>query len=258
MALLDLRRRLLCRPRLWLVLLIWPIVALLLILAPSGIIQSESAVHGAALTVVAVAAVASLILLALIARGFYQGVREIRKKLFDGDYEAALDVARHNPAVGQALGFESALLRMLEFDARRADKVAAAARLFSSFLQESGIPFFIADIEDDLVHLSRAARMLFGVNVERTSLLAILLLPRNHEFAKLYASVAKGDRARADARLTLHLPMRQAARDVTLRLVPIQDDEGLILYVLGFINPCDAAPAPQAAASPTTSPKQKE
>lgn len=244
----HLRRRLLCQPRLWLLLLLWPLVALLLILAPSGILQSESTVHGAALTVVTLSAVASLVLLALFARRFYRGLQELRKKLFEGEYEAALDVARRNPALGHALGFESALLRMLEFDARRADKVATATRLFSSFLQESGLPFFIADIEDDLVHLSRAARQLFGVNVERTSLLAILLLPKNREFAKLYSSVANGDRARAEARLTLHLPMRQAAREVTLRLVPIQDDEGLILYVLGFMNPCEDTkpPTPQS------------
>lgn len=250
----DLRRRLLRTPRLWLVLLLWPIVALLLILAPSGILQAENPVHGAALTAVAITAVASLILFTLVARRVLAGILEVRKKLFDGDFEGALDAARHNPAVGQALGFQNALARMLEFDARRADKVAAATRLFSSFLQESGLPFFIADVEEDLLHLSRAARQLFGVNVERFSLLSVLLLPSNREFAALYASVAGGDRARADARLTLHLPVRQAAKTVQVRLIPIQNDEGLILFVIGFLTPAPAAAAPASVTdlSPTT------
>jgi len=246
----GLRRRLLCRPRLWLLLLIWPLVALLLILAPSGILQSGSAVHGAALTVVAVSAVASLILLALIARRFYSGIRELRAKLFAGDYEGALDLARRNLAVGHALGFESALVRMLEFDARRADKVAAAARLFSSFLHEVGVPFFIADLDDDLLYLSRPARQLFAVNVERLSLLAVLLLPANREFSRLYNSVAKGEQASAEATLPIHLPVRQAVRRLDVRMLAVQDDEGMVLYVLGFLAP----PANEAAPPPPNRP----
>lgn len=248
--LLELRRRLLCRPRLWFALLLWPLGALLLIMAPLGIYQADTTALGATLTFVTVLAVASLILLALIARRLFLGLREFRGKLFEGDYEAALDVARRNPAVGRALGLESALARMLEFDARRADKVAASTRLFSSLLQESGIPFFIADLEEDLIHFSRAARLLFGVKVDRFSLLSLLLLPANREFAQVYGSVAKGERARADAVLTLHLPIRQAAREVDVRLLAIQGDEGMILYVLGFLCPPTGKAEPTAPPAP--------
>ena len=247
MALLDLRRRLLSVPRLWLVLIVWPLAALLLILAPLGIVQSDTTALGAMLTVVIVLAVASLVLLLLIARRIYLGVRELRGKLFQGDYEGALDVARRHPAVGQALGFESALVRMIEFDARRAEKIAAGTRLFSSVLQEAGVSFFMADLEDNLLHLSRAARQLFGVKVDRFSLLSVLVLPANREFAQLYNSVAKGERTRADAALTLHLPVRQAAREVSVRVFGVQSDEGTVLYVLGFLFPPlprDAAPTP--------------
>jgi hypothetical protein len=137
---------------------------------------------------------------------------------------------------------------MLEFDARRADKVAAATRLFSSFLHEVGVPFFIADLDDDLFHLSRPARQLFGVNVERLSLLAVLLLPANKEFFRLYNSVAKGERASAEATLPIHLPVRQAARRLDVRMLAVHDDEGVVLYVLGFLSPPahEARPSPEA------------
>ena len=251
MTLLDLRQRLLCRPRLWLLLLLWPLGALLLILAPLGIVQSHTPALGATLTGVIVLAVASLLLLALIAGRLYRGIRELRGKLFEGDYEAALDTARRNPAVGQGLGFKSALLRMLAFDARRADKLAAGNRLFHSLLQEAGLAFFIADLDEDLVHLSRTTRQLFDVKVDRFSLLSVLLLPANRAFAQLYNSVAKGERTRADATITLHLPVRRAARLVALRLLGVQDDEGLVLYVLGFLGP----PTTEAdAPSPPTTP----
>lgn len=244
----DLRRRLLSRPRLWFLLLLWPIVALLLILAPLGIYQSDTAISGAFLSAVVALAVASLILLALLARRFYRGIRELRNRLFEGDYETALDLARRDPALGRALGFEKALTRMLEFDLRRADKVAALTRLLSSILQEAGLPFFVADLEEDLLHLSRAARQLFGVNVDRFSLLALLLMPANREFAALYGLTARGERTRADGVLTLHLPVRQAARELSVRLVAVQSDEGLVLYVLGFLSApgANASPAPKA------------
>ena len=247
MALSDLRRPLLSRPRLWLVLIVWPLAALLLILAPLGIVQSDTPALGATLTVVIILAVASLVLLLLTVRRVYLGVRELRGKLFQGDYEGALDVARRHPAVGQALGFESALVRMLEFDARRAEKIAAGTRLFSSVLQEAGVSFFMADLEDNLLLLSRTARQLFGVKVDRFSLLSVLVLPANREFAQLYNSVAKGERTRADAALTLHLPVRQAAREVSLRMFGVQSDEGTVLYLLGFLSPPtprEAAPTP--------------
>jgi PAS domain-containing protein len=226
-------------------------VALLLILAPSGIIQSETTALGAALTAVAVAAVASLFLLATVARRAYQGLRELRGKLYQGDFEAALDVARRSPAVGQALGFESAVRRMLEFDARRAEKTAAATRLLSSILHEADLPLFIADLDDDLFHLSRAACQLFGANVDRVSLMSVLLLPANREFAQAFNSVVQGERARADAVLTLHLPARRAARDVALRMLPVQGDEGTVLYVLGLVSP---SPPRQAVPAPPPSP----
>jgi len=244
-ALSNLRRLLLLRPRLWLLLILWPLAALLLILAPLGIVQSETTAIGATLTIVIVLAVASLILLLLVARRIRQGIRELRAKLFQGDYEGALDVARRYPSVGQALGFESALARMLDFDARRAEKLAAATRLLSSLFHEADQSFFIADLEENLLHLSRATRQLFGVKVERFSLLSVLVLPANREFGQFYNSLASGERARADATLTLHLPVRQAAREVSLRMFGVQSDEGTVLYILGFLFP----PHPREAAA---------
>jgi len=247
----DLRRRVLSRPHLWFLLLLWPIAALLLILAPLGIYQSDTAVGGALLSAVVALAVASLILLALIARRFYRGIRELRNRLFEGDYETALDVARRDPAIGKALGFEKALTRMLEFDSRRADKVAALTRLLSSLLQEAGLPFFVADLEEDLMHLSRAARQLFGVNVDRFSLLALLLMPANRAFADLYGLTARGERAGAEAVLTLHLPVRQAARELAVRLCAVQSDEGMVLYILGFLSvPQPGVPVPPGSETP--------
>ena len=246
MSPLRLHRALLSRPRAWVLLLLWPLVVLLLIMAPANVLSVESTAVGAALTVVAASAVAALVSVALMARRFYRSVRAIRDKLFEGEYEMALDAARSNPALGIGLGFEKAFARMLEFDRRRADRVAAATRAIHSLLNEAPIPFFLADLEDDLIHLSRAARNLFEVKTDRFSLLALLLLPANHEFAHLYSTVSRGDRASAEATLTLHLPARGAARELAVRLVAVQDDEGMVMYILGFLS-VPSAPAAMPA-----------
>ena len=232
-------------------LLLWPlgvlILIMIMIMAPANVLSVESHVLGAALTVVAASAVAALVIVALMARRFYRSVREIRDKLFEGEYEMALDAARRNPALGLGLGLEKAFARMLEFDRRRADRVAATTRAIHSLLNEAPIPFLLADLEEDLIHLSRAARALFGVKADRFSLLALLLLPANHEFARIWNSVSRGDRASAEATLTLHLPARGAARELAVRLVAVQDDEGLVMYILGFLC-VPAAPAATPAA----------
>jgi len=244
-----LRRHLLSRPRLWAVLLLWPMSALAVVLALLSVCRCGSAALNAVLGFVAGSALVCLALLGFVALRLYRGVRELRNRLFQGDYEMALDVAAHNPAVGEALGFEKALRRMLEFDARRGDKVAAGVRLLGSMLQEAPAAFFVIDLEENLVYFSRAARQLFGVNADRFSLMSLLMLPANRDFASLYNAVACGERARADATLTLHLPIRQAARRVSARMLAVQSEEGLVLYVLGLLTPEGQGPGAGAPES---------
>jgi hypothetical protein len=238
-------RSLLGHPRFWLVLVLWPVFVLLFVVVPLAICYCESPAVSGTQAVAIATALAALGIVAIITGRVYRGVREIRNKLFQGDYEGALDVARHNAVAGLSMGFESAFERLLEFDRRRAERVAASTRLIDRLMHESPLPILFGDLEESLIRFSRSLCALFGVGNDRFSLLAILLLPANQQFARLWETVASGEATHAEAVLTLHLPARSAARTLKVQLFAVQDDTGQIIYVLGFARPPDASPAPK-------------
>jgi len=252
-ALRRLWRCLLTRPWVWLILLLWPAVVLLGVLTPLTVCFCGSSAAASAQVAAIASAVVALALLGLIVARSYRGVRAIRNLLFGGEYEAALDLVRHNAPVGFGFGFESALERLIEFDRRRAERVAASTRLIDSLLHEAPVPILVGDLEESLLRFSRAMCDVFGIADDRFSLLSILLHPPNGPFARLWATVAGGESSQASAVLTLHVPSRRVARVLEVQLFAVQDDEGMILYVLGFARRPAAPPPPPA---PPEGPKQ--
>ena len=237
MSLRGLWRSLLSHPRLWLVLLLWPLIVLLAIAARCTVCGGEDT----ALRAVEVALVASGLLalagLLLLMVRFYTGIREVRDGLFQGDYEAALEASHRHAAVAVGAGFESALERLLEFDRRRAERVANATRLLNRLLREAPVPILIGDLAEGHVRFSRALSERFGVGDDRFPIDALLRPPANAPFARLWDPLVGGEQSEAEAAITLHLPVRQAAQHLDLQLFAVQNDEGRIAYILGFAKP---------------------
>jgi PAS domain-containing protein len=234
---------LLSHPRTWAILFLCPVLVLLLVLASLNVSYYENAVGRDIQTAAIAAAVIALGTVGIVLRRFYRGTREIRNFLFKGDYGAALEAARRWTTAGIGLGFESALERLLEFDRRRAERVAASTRLLDCLLREVPVPILIGNLEDNLIRFNRPMCNLLDAADERYSLMALLLIPANRPFAALWEEVVSGEKTRAEAILTLHLPVRQTARQLDVQLFAVQDDEGLVTYVFGLARPSDASPS---------------
>jgi len=242
-SLRGLWRTLLSRPRIWLVLLVYALGVLVgLIVLRAAYWEGPQAVPALA-TVLAASALIALLALAMLALRFYTGIREVRTHLFNGDYEDALEASRQHASVAVGIGFESAIQRLLDFDRRRAEKLASATRLLDRLLREAPAPILIGDIEQNTVRFSHAFRQQFGINDDRFALDALLRPAANTEFARLWSQLAAGDEACIEADLTLHLPVRQTVERCHFRLFAVQNDEGRIAYILGFASPV----APQEA-----------
>jgi len=183
-------------------------------------------------------------LAALVGCHFYLTVREVRNRLFAGEIEAAYEAARHHAGIALGVDLESAMRRLLEFDARRADRVATATRLVGRILRETPLKMFIADLAEGHIRFSSALCELFGVTDNRFDLDALLLLPENEPLARLWRTVAEGERSAAEDTVQLFLPTRRLSRTVRLKLLGVQDDRGKTAYVLGFVLD---APADQSA-----------
>ena len=237
----SLWRSLLSHPRLWLGLLLWAIFVLVGLIALRAAVPDPGPVTGPLGAALAATALLALFVLALLGVRFYAGIRAVRDNLYQGNYEEALDAAREHASVAVGVGMESALLRLLEFDRRRAEKVATATRLFDRLMREAPTPILVGDLEKEQIRFSHALRDRFGISEDRFSIDSLLRQPANAEFARHWQALASGEKTQTDVALTLHLPVRQAAQPLDLGLSAVQNDQGRIAYILGFARPPAAA-----------------
>jgi len=231
---------LLRRPRLPAGLLAWTALVLVGLLVRRAVFPDEAPTLLAVEAALIVSALLALGLAALVVVHFYLSVRDIRDQIFEGDYQEAYEVARRHAGVVLGIHFERALRRLLQFDRRRAEKVAATTRLVGRLMREAPMLMLLADRDADQVRFSVALCELFEINDNRFSIDSLLRQPDNEDFARIWQAVTEGGQSSAEATLTLHLPVRQVARALHVRLLAVQNDEGQIAYVLGFARPPDA------------------
>ena len=233
-------RKLISRPLLWAPLLGWPLAVLVVLVGRRLLVPDEGAVLGAVELVLALSATAVLAVLTVLTVRFRRDLRDVCDHLFDGNYEAAFDATRRNAALALGLRLEKALEKLLEFDRRRAERVATATRLLDCLLREVPLPILVGDLEADHIRLSRALCEQCHIDDDRFPLHAILHPPANRQFAGLWRRLAKGQEDILDAAVTLHLPVRRAACELRFRLLAVHNEKGKTAYILGIAQPPEA------------------
>jgi len=237
-------------PRFWAGLFLWQAAVLVVVLFRHALLPVCSSAVCACETALVISGLLALGLAALIAVHFYATVRDIRTQLFKGEFEEAYEIARRHAGVVLGLDLESALRRLLEFDSRRAEKVAAATRLVGRLLRELPLMMFLGDSDAGETRFSTALCELFGISDNTFSTDALLRQPDNAALAELWKSVASGERSAAEDTLTVQLPARQIARRLRVRLLAVQDDQGAISYILGLAQVADEGHAPEPEPAP--------
>jgi hypothetical protein len=237
------------QPRLWLLLLLWPMVILVFGLTSDYLCTNGDWVLTAVGSTLYASALLSLALFAFLCVRFYRRLRHVRSLLYDGTYESALEFIRHHAALADGLGLESALVRLLAFDRRRADRVAAGTRLLTRFLREVPLAILVGILEDDLLRFSSELCRLLDFPKDQFTLMTLLIPAANRHFAYMWDQVASGHKSTVEATVALQLPSARVPKEIHLRLLAVQNDLGKVVYVLGFAQPPEPAeesPAPAA------------
>lgn len=232
------------RPGAWLPLLLWPLMVLGFVLLRDVFFPRVGRLVSAAEAVLALSALAALMAFAWLICRFYCRLRRVRGLLFEGNYEAALDLTRHFPELADGLGLEDVLLRLLAFDQRRSERVAAATRLFDRLLREIPLPILVGLLADDVVRFSRDLCRRLDVSDDQFPLDSLLLPKTNRHFAYVWDQVATGRQSSVDTIVAIQLPAAHKAVELRLRLLGVQDDQGKLTYVLGIAQPRAEAPEP--------------
>lgn len=230
------------QPRLWLALFAWPLLVLGLVLARHLLLPSTGRTVALCEALLLASAIVALAWGIGLARGLYRGLRALRKLLFDGNYESALDLVRRHPALAEGIGLESALELLLAFDRRRAERVAAATRLFDRLMREVPLPILVGILDDDVVRFSRALSRILDVSDDQFPLDSLLLPAANRHFAYVWDQLATGRKGAVSTTVALQLPIANATVPLRLRLLAVQNDQGKIAYILGLAEP----PKPKA------------
>ncbi len=246
------------RPRAWLPLLAWPLIVLGLVLLRDVFFPRAGRLVTAAEAALVLSAFVALGAFAWLACRFYRRLRRVRDLLFDGNYEAALDLTRHFPELTEGLGLDGVLTRLLAFDRRRSERVAAATRLFDRLLRETPLPILVGLLADDVARFSRELCRRLDVSDNQFPLDSLLLPKANRHFAYVWDQVASGRRSSVETIVTIQLPAAHKAAELRLRLLGVQDDQGKLAYILGIEQPRPNAPKTPKDEEATAAPEDSQ
>ncbi len=160
------------------------------------------------------------------------------RRLLEGNYESGIQTHRLSRDEVRALAdlTNKVADRLRLYDALRADRVALNARAREIMHERTESAVVIADIDEGVFRFNAAARALFGVEQESTSIESIVKRPENDRFARLYLAAVERDKVPHAARLTLTLPVRNISREIAVDIVPVKDREEKVRLVLMFLS----------------------
>ena len=160
------------------------------------------------------------------------------RHLLEGNYESGIQTHRfsRDEVRGLADLTNKVADRLRLYDALRADRVAFNARAREIMHERTESAVVVADVDEGTFLFNAAARALFGVEQESTSIDSIVKRPENERFAKLYLTAVERDKVPHTAHFTMTLPVRNIARDVAADIVPIKDREEKVRLVLMFLS----------------------
>ena len=169
---------------------------------------------------------------------FHVKFTRFARRLLEGNYQSGIQTHRfsRDEVRGLADLTNKVADRLRLYDVLRADRVAINARAREIMHEHTGTAVVIADIDEGLFLLNAAARALFGVEQETTSIESIVKRPENDQFARLYLAAVERDKVPHTSQFTITLPVRNITREISADIVPIKDREEKVRFVLIFLS----------------------
>ena len=177
--------------------------------------------------------------LALRFGAFGAKFRKFSRQIIDGNYETGIRPSRF---IGDEVRSLEDLIntiadRLRFYDALRAEKVALATRVRELIHERSCEAIILADVDAATFRFNKMARTLFGVEQETLSFDSIEKRPENAAFAAFFRNTVERDKVPQERRLTITLPVRGAAREAAVEIIPVKDRAEQVRAALIFLRP---------------------
>ena len=177
-------------------------------------------------------------------------VLEFRKKLLNflrqllsGNYDVGIEIKSRDD-LSKFLKLLNKLSDQLRiYDQLRVDRVSLNYRGLDLLYRTVSEGITLADMGKRVFKLNPVVQSLFNVKQERFSFDAIGNQQRNEEFVALFRQATEQEKVTKEGNVTLQLPMRDAVRDLFVRIIPLKDAQEVVQLAFIFIKP-DATTEP--------------
>jgi hypothetical protein len=177
--------------------------------------------------------------------GFSGKFRNFSRQIIAGNYETGIRPTRF--VRDEVCSLEALINKIADrlrfFDALRAEKVAISTRAREIIHERSCESIVFADVDAAVFRFNKEARAFFGVDQETLSFDAIEKRPENAAFSAFFRDTIERDKVPHGERLAISLPVRGAAREAFVEIVPIKDRLEKVRVALIFLREPDREPA---------------
>ncbi|MFH1415510.1 MAG: hypothetical protein ABIH89_05440 [Elusimicrobiota bacterium] len=169
---------------------------------------------------------------------FNKQVTRFFRYLLAGNYETGISVSeRINDEVtklAQLINKAGDQLRV--YDKMRAERVGFSYRMIDMICRTVEEAIIIADIEKGIFQFNLASQELFEVKKEKIPFETMRKQDGNSKFMALFDSVVSEKKVPQEGRVALQLPIRKSKKELSLKLLPVKDNDEAVKFVLIFVS----------------------
>lgn len=168
---------------------------------------------------------------------FGSNLAHVLRQLLSGNYEVGMEVKGSDELRRFARLVNKLSEQLVAYDTLRADRVSLNHRALDLMYRTVSEGIILADMEQRVFRLNPTVQSLFGVTQETFSFDAIENQQENEEFVVLFRQATDQEKIAREGRVVLHLPMHDAVRTLSVRIVPIKDVQEMVKLAFIFVQP---------------------
>lgn len=162
----------------------------------------------------------------------------VLKRILFNEYETGIRVSeRINDEVTHLERLINRTCEQLRvYDALRVERIDLISRAMDTVYHHVQEGIIIADMEKMSLRANPAAREIFGIEQETMTFDSIEKQERNRDFVAFFKDAVEREKIFKEDTVTLQMPIRNASRQVALKIFPLKDKEETVKFAVIFIK----------------------
>ncbi|RJO65554.1 MAG: PAS domain-containing protein [Candidatus Omnitrophota bacterium] len=162
----------------------------------------------------------------------------VLKRILFNEYETGIRVSERID--DEVTHLERLINRTCEqlrvYDALRVERIDLISRAMDTVYHHIQEGIIIADLEKKNLRANPAAREIFGIEQETITFESIEKQERNRDFMEFFKNAVEREKILKEGVVTLQMPIRNASRQVALKIFPLKDKEETVKLAVIFIR----------------------